>query len=192
MPFNTDFIPYMQRAKDAKPDVLFVFIPAGRQATQVMKAYGDLGLDKAGIKFIGPGDIVTDEELPSMGDVPLGVIGITPGPMQAAVDRVEITITGQGGHGARPHQTVDPVLVAAIAGVAVSLDEGGAGAAKGGAAASGVATGSSELHAQGAGGTSAAAKRTSNRSISPFFFRCRLDPPQQERPVTRQPAPRVP
>lgn len=74
MPFNTDFIPYMQRAKDAKPDVLFVFIPAGRQATQVMKAYGDLGLDKAGIKFIGPGDIVTDEELPSMGDVPLGVI----------------------------------------------------------------------------------------------------------------------
>ena len=51
-----------------------MFIPAGRQATQVMKAYGDLGLDKAGIKFIGPGDIVTDEELPSMGDVPLGVI----------------------------------------------------------------------------------------------------------------------
>ena len=45
-------------------------------------------------------------------DVPLGVIGITPGPMQAAVDRFEITITGQGGHGARPHQTVDPVLVA--------------------------------------------------------------------------------
>ena len=44
-------------------------------------------------------------------DVPLGVIGITPGPMQAAVDRFEITITGQGGHGARPHQTVDPVLV---------------------------------------------------------------------------------
>ena len=45
-------------------------------------------------------------------ETPLGVIGITPGPMQAAVDRVEITITGQGGHGARPHQTVDPVLVA--------------------------------------------------------------------------------
>jgi hippurate hydrolase len=45
-------------------------------------------------------------------DTPLGVIGITPGPMQAAVDRVVITIQGQGGHGARPHQTVDPVLVA--------------------------------------------------------------------------------
>lgn len=45
-------------------------------------------------------------------DVPVGVIGITPGPMQAAVDRIEIVVHGQGGHGARPHQTTDPVLVA--------------------------------------------------------------------------------
>jgi branched-chain amino acid transport system substrate-binding protein len=71
---NPDFVPFMQRVKDAKPDVLFAFMPAGRQATQMMKAYGDLGLDKAGIKFIGPGDITTDEELPNMGDVPIGVI----------------------------------------------------------------------------------------------------------------------
>jgi branched-chain amino acid transport system substrate-binding protein len=71
---SPDFVPYMQRAKDAKPDVVFSFIPAGKQATQIMKAYGDLGLDKAGIKFIGPGDITTDEELPNMGEVPLGVI----------------------------------------------------------------------------------------------------------------------
>ena len=71
---NPDFVPFMQRAKDATPDVVFSFVPAGRQATQIMKAYGDLGLDKAGIKFIGPGDITTDEELPNMGDVALGVI----------------------------------------------------------------------------------------------------------------------
>jgi branched-chain amino acid transport system substrate-binding protein len=71
---NPDFVPFMQRVKDAKPEVLFAFMPAGRQATQMMKAYGDLGLDKAGIKFIGPGDITTDEELPNMGDVALGVI----------------------------------------------------------------------------------------------------------------------
>ncbi len=71
---NPDFVPYMQRVKDAKPEVLFAFVPAGRQATAIMKAYGDLGLDKAGIRFIGPGDLTTDEELPSMGDVPLGVI----------------------------------------------------------------------------------------------------------------------
>jgi len=71
---NPDFVPFMQRVKDAKPDVLFAFTPAGRQATQMMKAYGDLGLDKAGIKFIGPGDITTDEELPNMGDVAISVI----------------------------------------------------------------------------------------------------------------------
>jgi branched-chain amino acid transport system substrate-binding protein len=71
---NPDFVPYMQRVKDAKPEALFAFIPAGRQATQIMKAYGDLGLDKAGVRFIGPGDITTDEELPNMGDVAVGVI----------------------------------------------------------------------------------------------------------------------
>jgi amidohydrolase len=42
-----------------------------------------------------------------------GVIGITPGPMQAAVDRIEILVTGKGGHGARPQNCIDPILVAA-------------------------------------------------------------------------------
>src|SRR6059058_2496400 len=70
---NPDWAAYMQRVKDAKPDVLKVFIPAGKTATAVMKNFGDLGLDKAGIKLIGPGDITTDEELPNMGDIALGV-----------------------------------------------------------------------------------------------------------------------
>src|SRR6476661_2029633 len=70
---NPDWAAYMQRVKDAKPDVLQVFIPAGKTATAVMKNFSDLGLDKAGIKLIGPGDITTDEELPAMGDVALGV-----------------------------------------------------------------------------------------------------------------------
>jgi len=42
-----------------------------------------------------------------------GTIGINPGPMMAAADRLTIEITGRGGHGAHPYQTVDPVLVAA-------------------------------------------------------------------------------
>src|SRR3989442_1307880 len=70
---NPDWAAYMQRVKDAKPDCLMVFIPAGKTATAVMKNFGDLGLDKAGIKLIGPGDITTDEELPNMGDIALGV-----------------------------------------------------------------------------------------------------------------------
>jgi len=82
---NPDFVPYMQRVKDSRPDALFAFNPAGRQATAMMKAYGDLGLDQAGIKYIGPGDITTDEELQGMGNVALGVI--TAHHYSAAADR---------------------------------------------------------------------------------------------------------
>jgi branched-chain amino acid transport system substrate-binding protein len=75
MPISTqDFATFMQKAKDAKPDALFVFVPAGVQATGIMKAFRDTGLGAAGIKLIGPGDITTDEELPNMGDVALGAI----------------------------------------------------------------------------------------------------------------------
>jgi len=70
---NPDFAAYMQRVKDAKPNALMVFVPAGKTALAVMKNFGDLGLGKAGVKLIGPGDITTDEELPNMGDVALGV-----------------------------------------------------------------------------------------------------------------------
>jgi amidohydrolase len=42
-----------------------------------------------------------------------GTIGVNPGPMMAAADRITIDITGKGGHGAHPYAAVDPVLVAA-------------------------------------------------------------------------------
>ncbi|HEY6430797.1 MAG TPA: ABC transporter substrate-binding protein [Acetobacteraceae bacterium] len=71
---NPDFVPFLQRAKDAKPDAVFSFVPAGKEATGLMKTFGDLGLRQAGIKLIGPGDITTDEELQNMGDVALGVV----------------------------------------------------------------------------------------------------------------------
>lgn len=44
--------------------------------------------------------------------LPPGTIGLNPGPMMAAADRIEIKITGKGGHGAHPYQCVDPVVVA--------------------------------------------------------------------------------
>ncbi|MCW7539872.1 M20 family metallopeptidase [Aquabacterium sp. A7-Y] len=45
--------------------------------------------------------------------LPAGQVGVAPGPMMAAADRIEITVTGKGGHGAHPHLAVDPVLVSA-------------------------------------------------------------------------------
>jgi amidohydrolase len=46
-------------------------------------------------------------------DLPVGTIGIMAGPVMAAVDQFSVVIRGRGGHAASPHQTVDPVLVAA-------------------------------------------------------------------------------
>ena len=50
--------------------------PGRQDGDAVMKNFSDSGLDKAGIKLIGPGDITTDEELPNMGDVALGVLTV--------------------------------------------------------------------------------------------------------------------
>src|SRR5580692_5919351 len=69
-----DFTPFFQRAKDEKPDVMFVFVPAGDHATAVVKTYGALGMAAAGIKLIGPGDIVQDIKLQGMGDAAVGLI----------------------------------------------------------------------------------------------------------------------
>jgi len=46
-------------------------------------------------------------------DRPVGSVDITPGPVMAAAERWTCTVHGQGGHGALPHQTVDPIVAAA-------------------------------------------------------------------------------
>ncbi len=70
---NPDFSPFLQRAHDLAPDTLFVFVPAG-QAGTFARQFSERGLDKSGIKLIGPGDIVDDDDLPSTGDALLGVV----------------------------------------------------------------------------------------------------------------------
>ena len=46
-------------------------------------------------------------------DLPAGQIGYVPGWAAANVDSVDIAIHGRGGHGARPHSTIDPIVAAA-------------------------------------------------------------------------------
>jgi len=70
---NPDFAPFLQRAHDLKPDTLFVFVPAG-QAGTFAKQFAERGLDKSGIKLVGPGDIVDDNDLAGTGDSLLGVV----------------------------------------------------------------------------------------------------------------------
>lgn len=70
---NPDYAPFLQKAADAKPEAIFVFIPSG-QVAQFMKQYRERGLDKSGIKLIGPGDVTDDDVLNGMGDAALGVV----------------------------------------------------------------------------------------------------------------------
>ncbi|NJK38273.1 MAG: amidohydrolase [Oscillatoriales cyanobacterium RM2_1_1] len=46
-------------------------------------------------------------------NLPLGTVGVRTGALMAAVEQFECKIFGQGGHGAIPHQTVDPIVVSA-------------------------------------------------------------------------------
>jgi len=70
---NPDYAPFLQRAKDAKPDALFVFVPSG-EGLAVMKQFEERGLKQAGIRMIGTGDVVDDDLLESMGPPAVGVI----------------------------------------------------------------------------------------------------------------------
>ncbi|GGM12266.1 M20 family metallopeptidase [Deinococcus aerophilus] len=56
-------------------------------------------------------DVVMGEHV--MSPIPTGVILLREGPLMASPDAFDITIQGKGGHGAQPHQTVDPVVIAA-------------------------------------------------------------------------------
>ncbi len=70
---NPDFAPFLQKVRDLKPDAMFVFVPSGAGAA-VMKQFTERGMDKAGIKLIGPGDVVDDDILNGMGDATLGTV----------------------------------------------------------------------------------------------------------------------
>jgi len=70
---NPDFAPFLQKAADDKPDAIFVFVPSGQGGTFV-KQFVERGLDKSGIKIIGPGDVTDDDLLNGMGDAIIGTI----------------------------------------------------------------------------------------------------------------------
>jgi len=64
-----------------------------------------------GVLEVPPVDVVFALHLQN--NLPLGQAMIMSGPVMAASERWELTITGRGGHGAKPHLTVDPIIAAA-------------------------------------------------------------------------------
>jgi branched-chain amino acid transport system substrate-binding protein len=70
---SPDFAPFLQRVRDARPEALFAFVPAGVGAT-LMKQFNERGLERAGIRLIAEGSVTDDDILNTMGDAALGVV----------------------------------------------------------------------------------------------------------------------
>ncbi len=74
---NPDFSAFVQRAKDLKPEAIFVWIPGGTQPAALAKALSDRGMDRKSVKLLGQGEITMDDNaLKSMGDSALGIVTV--------------------------------------------------------------------------------------------------------------------
>ena len=71
---TTDYSPFLQRLKDAKPDAAYFFVPPGSSMVALSKGCRELGLDKLGIKELGPGDMTAASSLAALGDAAVGFI----------------------------------------------------------------------------------------------------------------------
>lgn len=70
---SPDFAAFLQKAKDLKPDALFLFVPSGQGAT-LMKQVIDRDFAGSKIQVIATGDVTDDDLLNSMGDAVLGMV----------------------------------------------------------------------------------------------------------------------
>ncbi|MFE7845455.1 amidohydrolase [Microbacterium sp. NPDC057407] len=99
----------LERLLDAKSEwagtIVAVFQPAEEygQGSQAMIADGVLD------RFPKP-DVVLGQHVTPLA---AGTIGVRSGTQMAASDGLTVTLLGRGGHGSRPHSTIDPVVMAA-------------------------------------------------------------------------------
>jgi len=71
---NPDFAPFLQRIKDVKPDVVFLFLPAGELPIAFLKGFQQRGLADEGIRVIATGDLTDEDSIDAMGDAALGLV----------------------------------------------------------------------------------------------------------------------
>jgi branched-chain amino acid transport system substrate-binding protein len=71
---NPDFSAFVQRAKDANPEAIYIWVPGGAQPAAVGKTLAERGISPAKTKVLGQGEVTTEEALKSMGDASLGII----------------------------------------------------------------------------------------------------------------------
>lgn len=95
---------HLARTRRFDGSVAFIFQPAEEGLG------GARAMIEAGLFEQFPADEVY--ALHNWPDLPAGTLATRPGPIMAAADRFEITLSGRGGHAALPHQTPDAILAA--------------------------------------------------------------------------------
>jgi hippurate hydrolase len=96
---------YLAETRNFSGDVVVIFQPAEEGGAGALAMIEDGLMDRFGIDQVygmhnGPG-------------IPIGSFAIKAGPVMAATDAIDIRIEGVGGHAARPHKSIDSVLVGA-------------------------------------------------------------------------------
>ncbi|MBI2960292.1 MAG: ABC transporter substrate-binding protein [Betaproteobacteria bacterium] len=73
---NPDFSAFVQRAKDANAEAIFVFVPGGVQPAALAKAFAERGIDTRKTRILGQGELTDVSALKSIGDAGLGFITV--------------------------------------------------------------------------------------------------------------------
>jgi branched-chain amino acid transport system substrate-binding protein len=71
---NPDFSAFVQRAKDADPDGIFVFVPGGSQPPALARALVERGISPQKIKVMAQGELTDETALKALGDAAIGII----------------------------------------------------------------------------------------------------------------------
>ena len=96
---------YLAETRNFDGTVIVIFQPAEESGGGAAKMLEDGLVDRWGIdEFYG---------MHNMPGFPTGTFAIKSGPMMAAADMFTITVTGRGGHAAKPQDAIDPMLTAA-------------------------------------------------------------------------------
>ncbi len=88
--------------KDFDGEIRFIFQPAEEGFNGALKMITEGAID--GVDAIAGVHVWSELES--------GTLAISPGPVMASVDGFKVIVRGKGGHGASPHQTIDPVVIA--------------------------------------------------------------------------------
>ena len=71
---NQDFSAFVQRAKDANAEAIYIWTPGGPQPAAIGKALAERGIDPRKTKVLGQGELTSEDALKNMGEAGLGII----------------------------------------------------------------------------------------------------------------------